>query len=134
MFRFEELHVYQDALSYIDIIYTVIKKWPQEVLFGLTNQLKRASTSIALNIAEETSRTSKDFCHFLDLARGSCYECVAIITIAKHRNFFNEQNFQDLLELLEKISRKIKFVKTIITINDEQRTMNYAYRTPWRLI
>ena len=83
MFKFEELRVYQEALEFTDEIYTITSKFPREEMFGLTNQLRRSAVSIALNIAEGTSRTKKDFCHFLDIARGSCYESVANLTISK---------------------------------------------------
>jgi four helix bundle protein len=120
MFRFEELTVYQDALDFVDKAYDSARKWPREELFGLSDQLKRASTSVALNIAEGTSRTSKDFCHFLDLARGSCYECSAIVSIAKRRKLIHEKEFMDFSEHLEKIARKISALKKSLrsTMND----------------
>lgn len=63
-FKFEDLRVYQESLQLIDEIYETVQKFPREELYGLSNQLKRASVSIALNIAEGTSRTKKDFRHF----------------------------------------------------------------------
>ena len=114
MFRFEELTVYQDALGFVDTAYDGVRKWPREELFGLSDQFKRASVSIALNIAEGSSRTSKDFCHFLDLARGSCYECFAIASIAKRRKLISEKEFMDISEHLEKIARKISALKKSI--------------------
>ncbi len=83
MFKFEELRVYQESLNFVDDVYQLTEKFPKEEIFSLISQLKRAAISISLNIAEGTSRTKKDFRHFLDIARGSCFECVAILTIAK---------------------------------------------------
>ncbi|OGG11776.1 hypothetical protein A2Z00_05440 [Candidatus Gottesmanbacteria bacterium RBG_13_45_10] len=127
MFRFEELIVYQDALDLIDSVYNYTRKWPREELFGLTDQFKRASVSIALNIAEGTSRGTKEFLHFLDLARGSCYECVAVITIAKRRQLIDEKEFLECSEQIEKIARKISALKKSLrsTMNDERSTINH---------
>ena len=51
-FKFEELNVNQRALDFIDEVYILTKRFPKEELYGLTAQLKRAATSIALNIGE----------------------------------------------------------------------------------
>ncbi|KKQ92728.1 MAG: hypothetical protein UU16_C0023G0007 [Candidatus Woesebacteria bacterium GW2011_GWA2_40_7] len=65
-FKFEELHVYQEALDFVDFVYDLTKGWPKDEIFGLTNQARRAVVLIVLNIAESTSRTTKDFRHFND--------------------------------------------------------------------
>lgn len=111
LFRFEELRVYQEALLFIDLIYTLSHTFPKDELFGLTNQLRRAAVSIALNIAEGSSRTKKDFCHFLDLSRGSCYECVATLTIAKNRKYIAEKEYWQLYEECNKLARMINALK-----------------------
>ncbi|MBI2103705.1 four helix bundle protein [Candidatus Woesebacteria bacterium] len=110
-FKFEELNVYKEALDFVDFIYEVTSSWPKEEIFGLTNQVRRASVSIALNIAEGSSRTRKDFRHFLDLARGSCYECYAILRIARNRNYIDERNFDKAYEFCNKIARMISALK-----------------------
>lgn len=112
MFKFEELRVYQEALLFIENIYIISQKWPREEIFGLINQLRRAAVSIALNIAEGSSRTKKDFRHFLDLSRGSTYECVAILTIAKQRKYIADQEFNSMYETCNKLARMISALKT----------------------
>src|SRR5882672_550864 len=97
-FRFEDLNVYQEALKFVDKVYLATGAWPKEEIFGLTNQFRRASVSIVLNIAEGSSRTRKDFRHFLDLSKGSCFECAAILSIAKSRNFINQSQFNILYD------------------------------------
>lgn len=46
------------------------------------DQLDRASTSIPLNIAEGNGKyTPKDRCRFFDIARGSAFECAAVLDV-----------------------------------------------------
>ena len=111
MFSFENLRIYNEALIFVDKIYDLTNKFPKEELFGLTNQLRRASISILLNIVEGTSRTKKDFRHFLDLARGSCYECVAILIVCKNRKYISLQEYEELYLFCEKLSRMISALK-----------------------
>lgn len=111
MFKFEELRVYQEALRFIDHIYVITNVWPKDEIFGLTNQFRRAAVSVALNIAEGSGRTKKDFRHFLDLARSSCYECVAILYIAKNRKYITNGEFEKVYEWCDKLSRTISALK-----------------------
>lgn len=107
MFSFEQLNVYQESIAYSDLIYKTTKSWPKEELFGLTNQIRRAAVSVALNIAEGSSRTKKDFHHFLDQARGSCYETVAALSIAKRLKYTDHAEFSTIYEMANKLSRMI---------------------------
>lgn len=111
MFNFEKLRTYQESLDFINNVYTLSLDFPKEELFGITAQLRRASVSIALNIAEGTSRTKKDFSHFLDLSRGSCYECTALLSIALMRKYINQPEYNTLYEFCDKLSRMISKLK-----------------------
>lgn len=56
-------------------VYRMSRLFPKEELYGLVSQIRRASVSVAANIAEGASRkTEKDFSHFLVIARGSLSE------------------------------------------------------------
>ncbi len=50
-FKFEDLKVYQKSLDFVDDVYSIVKKFTKEEMYGLTSQYRRASVSIALNIA-----------------------------------------------------------------------------------
>jgi four helix bundle protein len=89
MFKFEELRVYQKAVEFSVIIFNLTNHWPQKYKYNIANQLERAALSISLNIAEGSSRTKKDFSHFLSISRGSCYECIPIIIAAFKLNILS---------------------------------------------
>ncbi|MFZ3122146.1 MAG: four helix bundle protein [Thermodesulfovibrionales bacterium] len=60
-FNFEKLDVYKEALYFANEIYQITKRYPKDEIFGITNQIRRSSTSIAQNIAEGSGRTKKEF-------------------------------------------------------------------------
>ncbi|MCB4792089.1 MAG: four helix bundle protein [Elusimicrobia bacterium] len=113
-FSFEKLEVYKKSINFVDRIYIVTKCFPKEETFGLTNQIRRASVSIALNIAEGTSRNGKDFTRFLDIAKGSVFECVAIIQISKNQGYIQEKDFLLLKQELDAISRMLSGLKNSV--------------------
>ncbi|OGH23646.1 MAG: hypothetical protein A2958_02635 [Candidatus Levybacteria bacterium RIFCSPLOWO2_01_FULL_38_13] len=119
-FRFEDLNVYQEALRFVDSIYSLTSKWPKDEIFGLTNQFRRASVSIALNIAEGTSRTKRNFRHFLDLSKGSCFECAAILSIPRSRKYINQEDFDSHYDWVNKLARMISKLKTSLRITNNE--------------
>lgn len=73
--RFEDMEVWQEAQEFAVLIYKITKRFPDEEKFGLTSQLRRASSSVSANIAEGFGRSSKkDTAHFYHIARGSLLE------------------------------------------------------------
>lgn len=83
MFDFENLKVYQRSLDYNKEILTFLKVNSSVDLF-LQNQLKRAVTSISLNIAEGTGRkTTPDKRNFYVIASSSVFEVISIMQIIR---------------------------------------------------
>ena len=106
-FNFERLEVYQKALIAIDEMYDMTRSFPRDERFGLVDQCRRAAISIALNIAEGSGRTKRDFHHFLRNARSSCYECVAILQIAQRQKYVSHDRQQRYAQQLTDISKMI---------------------------
>ena len=71
----KDLLIWKKGIQIVTLVYQLVKSFPKDELFGLTNQLKRASVSVPSNIAEGYGRNSnKSFSHFLAIARGSLFE------------------------------------------------------------
>lgn len=111
-FSFEKLNVWVDSKGLVKLIYTVTKEFPSEEKFGLTNQLRRASISVASNLAEGTSRkTNKDKAHFTTIAFSSLMEVLNQLIIAKDLDFLSEIDYQTLRQEVEKISNKLNSLR-----------------------
>ena len=111
-FSFEKLNVWIDSKALVKLIYLITKEFPSEEKYGLTNQLRRASISIASNLAEGTSRnTNKDKAHFTTLSFSSLMEVLNQIIIAKELDFLNEENYQIIRLEIEKISNKLNALR-----------------------
>lgn len=102
-FRFEQLEIWQDSRKLVNEIYTLTKKFPSEERFGLVDQLRRASVSVALNIAEGTNRkTDKDRKHFFQMSITSVDEVVTALYIALDQGYLNKSQFDQLYEMAAK--------------------------------
>ncbi|MFH1683843.1 MAG: four helix bundle protein [Candidatus Margulisiibacteriota bacterium] len=107
-FRFQNFPLYKDIKKYIKTIYSLSAAFPKEEQFGITNQLRRAATSIALNIAEGSDRGSdKDFRRFINMAIGSLNETVAIFDISLENGFINKKNYDIMLAQAESIVKQL---------------------------
>ncbi len=88
-FNFEDLDVYNKAIDLVSCIYLVTKTFPKDEMFGLTSQLRRAAVSIPSNTSEGSARSKKDFSRFIDMARGSVFECVTLLQISFKQCYSN---------------------------------------------
>lgn len=84
-------------MSFTTAVYTLTKAFPRSEQFGLIDQLRRAATAIALNIAEGAgSGSSPEFARFLHIAKRSAYEVITALEIAKNLSY-GERNKIDML-------------------------------------
>jgi four helix bundle protein len=107
MFKFEKLSVWQKSIAFADLIYAASRTFPTEERFGLINQIRRAATSIAANIAEGSARSDPDFSRFLGYAAGSLYEVVTQSHVARRQGFLPEEQFSRIYADAEEIGRML---------------------------
>jgi four helix bundle protein len=112
-YNFEKLEIWKLSLRTIKEIKKITKKFPLEEKYILTEQIKRAALSVALNIAEGWGRkTKKDFGRFISNAIGSTLEVIACLKIAEGLDYLKEKEIKDLDELLKELYFKLlKFSK-----------------------
>ena len=105
-FVFENLTVYQKSLDCIESVFQFLKS--NRIDNELKDQLKRAITSITLNIAEGGGRFSKnDKKNFYTIARGSVYESVAVFQILKRLQTIEEPEYTRFYELLNELAKML---------------------------
>lgn len=115
---YKDLLIWQKGIKIVCLVYQLVKSFPQEELYALTSQIKRASISIPSNIAEGYGRnTDKSFSHFLDISRGSLFEIETQLLIANELGFItNETLYTEILSQIEEESKMINaFSKTLKT-------------------
>lgn len=110
-FNFEKLDVFQKASNLAFELFILTKVWPKEYLFDLTSQLRRASLSISLNIAEGSGRSKKEFRRFLDIARSSCLESVAVLKIAQKLDLLDNTEHERLYRGFVELGKMISGLK-----------------------
>ncbi len=106
-FAFEKLLVYQKSVDFADAICSKTENFPRGYGF-LSDQVNRASLSIAANIAEGNGRFTKpDRRNFFIIARGSVQECVPLLELASRRNLITPPDHDSLKSNLEEIARML---------------------------
>ncbi|MFQ6024787.1 MAG: four helix bundle protein [Acidiferrobacterales bacterium] len=113
-FDFEKLDVYQESLSFADSVYELTAKFPTDETYGITAQLRRAAVSVAVNIAEGSGRSKKEFAHYLRMARTSIWECVPLLTISQRQGYLGENGFGMFYRRCESLSKMLsKLINSI---------------------
>ena len=86
-------------MEYIDRTYELTKQLPDSERYNLRSQLERASTSIALNIAEgSTGQSDAEQNRFLGLAVRSYLETVACLDLIERRGYIRAEAINRLRE------------------------------------
>ncbi len=105
---YENLDAWKEATDLAVKIYQVTKTFPNEEIFGITSQLRRASISISSNIAEGAGRKSKkDFKQFVHIASGSLNEVESLLHICSRLNLMAADSYSELKESAERLGRLI---------------------------
>ena len=106
---FRELHVWQKAHQLTLAVYAATAAFPREELYGLTTQVRRASSSIPANIAEGCGRGSQaELARFLKIILGSASELEYHLLLARDLQLLPPPDY-------ERLSNEVTQVKKMLT-------------------
>ena len=103
MLDYEKLDVYQCSIEFLALSYELLQSLPRGYS-QIADQLKRASLSIPLNIAEGSGkRTAVDKSRYYSIARGSAMECGALLDVCLVMKLLEEPLYSKGKSLLVRI-------------------------------
>jgi four helix bundle protein len=95
--------------------YRLTRRFPKEEIYGLTSQLRRASVSIAANMAEGYGRENRgSFVQFLRIAQGSLKETETLLLIAERVGLVKRKDIAGLLQQADELGRMLRsFIRSL---------------------
>jgi four helix bundle protein len=103
---YRRLEVWRESVQLAIETYTATQDFPRHELYGLSAQMRRAAVSIPSNIAEGRGRgTKRDFCRFVQQARGSLFELQTQLTIAEALGYATPERVGTLTRRSETVAR-----------------------------
>lgn len=108
----KNLDVWKTSVAFVSEIYKLTENFPKTKLYGIVNQIRRASVSIPSNIAEGASRNSfKDRNRFYIIARSSLVELDTQLEISMHLKYCSEEQ---LIAISEKMNHIFAMLSKMI--------------------
>jgi four helix bundle protein len=108
MRNYKDLRVWEEAHTLTLAVYKMTRTFPKEERFGLISQIRRASASIAANLAEGCGRRSDgEMGRFVQIAMGSGAELSYHLLLAKDLGFVMNEQYIELNASLERVLRML---------------------------
>jgi len=105
---FKDLIVWQRAMELVTEVYRLVKKLPNEERFALSDQIRRSAISIPSNIAEGQGRNStKEFIHFLSIAKGSKAELETQLLLGVKINYLTNLEIETSMKLIQEVGKML---------------------------
>jgi four helix bundle protein len=112
---FRKLIVWEKGHMLTLSIYKLTHSFPKEEMYGLTSQIRRASSSVPINIAEGCGRGSDaDFARFLQIAFGSASETEYLLLLCFELGYMSEKHYMETNHSVQEIKKML--AKLMVTI------------------
>ena len=112
------MDVWKRSIDFIIQVYQLTRTFPKNEFYGLSQQLRRASVSIASNISEGAGRNSpKEVVHFLHISLGSLSEVETQLIIGRRLDYFHDLDFylEQLVAIRQPLTGLIKYHKSKVS-------------------
>lgn len=106
---YQDLKIWQEGMNLAVMCYQLTQTFPKEEIFGLTSQIRRASSSIPANIAEGYGReTTPEYTRFLRIAQGSLKELETHLILAIRIQLTAETEMRSVIKHCEQLGKMIR--------------------------
>jgi four helix bundle protein len=113
----KNLVVWKESIQLIKMIYRLCLELPTDEKFGIISQMKRASVSVSLNIAEGAARKSeKEFNQFLTFSSGSLSELDTLIEVLLELEFISLKIHDDMIMQINKVTALLNGLRKSIAL------------------
>ena len=115
---YKELQVYRRSYNAALAVYKMTATYPETERYALVSQMQRASTSIALNIAEGYAKkeSQTEFKRFLLMAIGSANEMNVLLDFSKDLGYITREQYEKAYKEYNEIGKMLnKFIQTVTT-------------------
>jgi four helix bundle protein len=103
-----DLIVWQRAIELTVCIYKLTRSFPKDELYGVTSRMRRASVSVASNIAEGRGRLNPaEFRQFLGISQGSIFELKTQLLVARKLAIADDMPLSEAESLSEEVSKML---------------------------
>ena len=112
---YKNMEIFEIGYSLALDIHRLLDRFPDKEKDNIISQMRRAVTSIPLNIAEgSVKKSNKEFLNFLSYSYGSAKELDVLLSMSKDLNYISEEEYEDLFVKLDKLMAKLfGFMKNI---------------------
>lgn len=118
---FEQLEVWQYSIDLAVNIYKLTSQFPKSEIYSLTNQMRRASSSVSANIAEGYGRHAyKEKNQFYKIANGSLLETKSFCYLSNRLGYISEQQLENIIKIIISLQKMINAMIKSVRERDEK--------------
>ena len=104
---YRDLRVWQEAMDLAEATYRATEQFPEDERYGLVTQLRRATVSVASNIAEGHARSTGDYLRHLLISNGSLTEIETQLLLSARLGFLSAELADSLLQTCDQVGRML---------------------------
>jgi four helix bundle protein len=112
---YRDLKVWQEGMDLAEECYRLTRRFPQEEMYGITSQIRRAAVSVPANIAEGYGRDSRgEFVQFLRVAQGSLKEVETHLLLAQRIGYLSPDETGPMLIRADRMGRMLRSLYRVV--------------------
>lgn len=115
---YKQYRVWQESHALTLDVYELTRSFPREELFGLSSQMRRAASSVPMNIVEGSVKSDSEFWHALLIALGSAAELDYQFLLARDLGYVSRESADALTARVASIQRMLITFRNRIRQND----------------